>query len=592
MKGMTRRDFLRISALTAGTVVVSTGLQGCLSSSSSSDNGSAPAPTPATPPRKVAFAHGIASGDPLDDRILIWTRVTPEGEDQSPVEVSWEVAEDAGFATLLHSGTTTTDSDRDFTVKVDVQNLTPGQSYHYRFRSNGVTSGQGIMKTLPMAGVEQVKFAVMSCSNYPAGYFHVYAEAAKQSDLDAVIHLGDYIYEYGAGGYASEDAQALGRTLAADNANEILVLDDYRKRYALYRGDADLQSLHAAAPFIAVWDDHEITNDAWMDGAENHNEGEGDYTERKLAALQAYFEWMPIRPASADDEETIYRSFDFGDLVSLHMLDTRIIGRDEQLDYADYITASGFDAAGFTADVTSSARSIIGQSQMNWLQSKLANSTATWQVLGQQVLMGRMLLPAELLTSLLNPASGDLLTAFGELVTIKLRLEAGDPSVTIQERARVETVVPYNLDAWDGYAYEREVLLAAARSLNKNLVVLAGDTHNAWASNLATMDGAAVGVEFATASVTSPGLEQYLGVPLELIPQTEQAITTLVDDLAYLNASQRGYMLVTFTPSQAEAQWLYVDTIKRTEYKIDETSTKRLVTLPGTGNRRLVNAPA
>lgn len=307
---------------------------------------------------------------------------------------------------------------------LDVQNLTPGQSYHYRFRSNGVTSGQGTMKTLPVAGVEQVKLAVLSCSNYPAGYFHVYAEAAKQSDLDAVIHLGDYIYEYGTGGYASEDAQALGRTLAADNATEILVLDDYRKRYALYRGDADLQSLHAAAPFIAVWD------------------------------------------------------------------------------------------------------------------------------------------------------------------------EAGDPSVTAQERARVETVVPYNLDAWDGYAYEREVLLTAARSLNKNLVVLAGDTHNAWASDLATLDGTAVGVEFATASVTSPGLEQYLGVPLELIPQTEQAITTLVDDLAYLNASQRGYLLVTFTPTQAEAQWRFVDTIKRNEYRIDDARTKRLVTLPGAGNRRLVNTPA
>ena len=582
MAGFTRRDFLRASALALGGVVVSTGLQGCLSSSSSSSDDDLT--------RSLAFDHGVASGDPLADRIMVWTRVTPKDASTDDIEVSWEVASDAAFTDLLHSGTATTGAARDYTLKVDVQNLTPGQSYFYRFKASGAASSVGRMKTLPAAGVEQVRFAVLSCSNFPAGYFHAYARAAQESELDAVLHLGDYIYEYGTGGYATEDAAALDRSLPDDNNGELFSLGDYRKRYALYRTDTDLQALHAAAPFIAVWDDHEVANDTWMDGAENHNDGEGDFTERKLAALQAYFEWLPVRPASEDDELTIYRSFDFGDLVSLHMLDTRIIGRDEQLNYANYFTAAGFDAARFTADVSATDRSLLGQPQMNWLQSEIAVSTATWQVLGQQVLMGRMLLPAEMLTALSDPAGADLAATLPELVSLKLRVQAGDPTLTPAQTARVQTVIPYNLDAWDGYAYEREVIFGLARTLDKNLVVLAGDTHNAWANNLKTLSGDPVGVEFATSGVTSPGLESYLGLPAEAMPGAEQAITALVDDLQYLNANQRGYLLVTFTPDQARADWRFVSTVKDRDYVIESTRSKAMSMLPGSANR-ILTAP-
>lgn len=576
MAGITRRDFLRASAWALGGVVVSTGLQGCLSSSSSSDP---------EVERSLAFEHGVASGDPLSDRIMVWTRVTPKDSSTADVDISWEVASDAAFTQMMHSGSARTGQARDFTLKVDVQNLTPGQSYYYRFKAGSATSPVGRMKTLPAAGVTQVRFAVLSCSNFPAGYFHAYAQAAQESELDAVLHLGDYIYEYATGEYATEDAAALGRSLPADNNGELFTLDDYRKRYALYRTDADLQALHAAAPFIAVWDDHEVANDTWTDGAENHNDGEGDFNQRKLAALQAYFEWLPVRPASENDELTIYRSFDFGDLVSLHMLDTRIIGRDEQLSYANYISAGGLDAARFIADVGATDRTLLGQPQMNWLQSQLAVSSARWQVLGQQVLMGRMLLPAEMLTALADPANADLATTLGELVPLKLRVQAGDPTLTPQEIARIETVIPYNLDAWDGYAYEREVIFGLARALDKNLVVLAGDTHNAWANNLKTLAGEPVGVEFATAGVTSPGLESYLGLPAAAIPQAEQAITLLVDELQYLNASQRGYLVVTFTEDQARADWRFVSTVKARDYVIDDARSKALITLPGKVNR-------
>ncbi|WOA32233.1 alkaline phosphatase D family protein [Alloalcanivorax xenomutans] len=566
MRRLTRRDFIRASALGMGAVVVSSGLTGCGGSSSNrnSDNGNE---------RLVAFHHGVASGDPQTQGVILWTRVTPEDGDTSPVSVSWEVASDADFTQLVNEDSTEVRQAYDYTLKVDVQGLEPGKTYYYRFHAAGVTSPVGVTRTLPEGSVDQVTFAVLSCSNYPAGFFHVYAEAAKEAQLDAVLHLGDYLYEYATDGYDGDQAEEMGRALPENNDLEMIQLVDYRRRYALYRTDPDLQALHAKAPFIAVWDDHEIANDAWMEGAENHDPAtEGDYLMRKQRALQAYFEWMPIRPFDDNDREIIYRSFHYGDLVSLHMLDTRIIGRDEQLSYTDYLTDTGLDAEAFTAAVTDPNRHLLGTTQLNWLSEALATSSATWQVLGQQVLMGRMLMPAEMLQGLLAPAP-ELVTLIEELTTLKGRYLQGDPTLTEEEIARITTVLPYNLDAWDGYMAEREVLLQTAKQLGKNLVVLAGDTHNAWASHL-TIDGGegkqSVGVELATASVSSPGLEYYLQLPTEAIPQAEQAITLLVDDLQYLNASQRGYLRVTFTAEETRADWRFVSTVKSSDYQVDE----------------------
>ena len=357
---------------------------------------------------------------------------------------------------------------------------------------------------------------------------------------------------------------------------EIIKLDDYRKRYALYRKDKDLQALHHRHPFIVIWDDHELANDTWRDGAENHQVNEGSFMERKLAALQAYFEWMPIRPID-EQHLKIYRQFDFGKLVQLTMLDTRIIARDEQLDYANYMTANGLDIAKFQADLTNPARTLMGYTQRDWLLGKLQQSTSTWNVLGQQILMTKMLVPAELLLSLAEITSGnptaDTLNKMNmqitELVTLKMRLKQGDPSLTSQEKARILTVAPYNLDAWDGYFVEREILYGTLAQLNKKVVVLAGDTHNAWSSNLYSKDGAFVGVELATSSVSSPGLEKYLNIPLAQLQQFEFAFTTLIDELNYCNLNQRGYLMVQFEETQVQSQWVYVDSIKKSEYSID-----------------------
>ena len=561
---ISRRELIQKSLFGFGALSLSTGFTGCNHSSDQE-----------TATLQVNFEHGVASGDPLQDRVILWTRLTPN-DASARLQVNWEIALDNQFQQIIKTDKVLTSASQDFTVKVDVTGLKPDQRYFYRFIFGDKTSPVGQTKTLP-SSTSKVSFAVCSCSNYPAGYFYVYREMAKQN-VDVVIHLGDYIYEYGADGYAAEDAEKLGRTLATDNNKEIIKLNDYRKRYALYRKDKDLQALHHRHPFIVIWDDHELANDTWREGAENHQSNEGSFLDRKLAALQAYFEWMPIRPV--DEQHTrIYRQFDFGNLVQLTMLDTRIIARDQQLDYANYMTATGLNIAKFQADLTNPARTLMGYTQRDWLLGKLQQSNATWNVLGQQILMAKMFIPAELLLSLAEITSGNptadtlnkMNTQITELVTLKMRLKQGDPSLTSQEKARILTVAPYNLDAWDGYFAEREILYGTLAQLKKKVVVLAGDTHNAWSSNLYSKDGAFVGVELATSSVSSPGLEKYLNIPLAQLQQFEFAFTTLIDELNYCNLNQRGYLMVQFDDTQVQSQWVYVDSIKKSEYVIDKS---------------------
>lgn len=559
---ISRRELIQKSLFGFGALSLSVGFTGCNDSSDQE-----------TAALQVNFDHGVASGDPLQDRVILWTRLTPS-DLSARLQVTWQIALDSQFKQIIKTDKVTTSASQDFTVKVDATGLTANQSYFYRFVFGDKISPVGQTKTLPTS-TSKVSFAVCSCSNYPAGYFYVYREMAKQN-VDVVIHLGDYIYEYGADGYATEDAVKLGRTLPADNNKEIIKLDDYRKRYALYRKDKDLQALHHRHPFIVIWDDHELANDTWREGADNHQANEGSFLDRKLAALQAYFEWMPIRPID-DQHIKIYRQFDFGNLVQLTMLDTRIIARDKQLDYADYMTANGLNAVKFQADLTNPARTLMGYAQRDWLLGKLQQSNATWNVLGQQILMAKMLIPTELLLSLAAIVSGNpsaealsqMNAQITELVKLKIRLQQGDPTLTLQEKARVQTVAPYNLDAWDGYFVEREILYGTLAQLNKKVVVLAGDTHNAWSSNLYSKDGAFVGVELATSSISSPGLEKYLSIPLAQLQQFEFAFTTLIDELNYCNLNQRGYLIVQFDETQVQSQWMYVDSIKKAEYVVD-----------------------
>lgn len=568
---ISRRELIQKSLFGFGALSLPVAFTGC--NDGSDEEGSE---------TQADFLHGVASGDPLQDKVILWTRLTPV-DFSAPLKVTWEIATDDQFKQNLKTGTVETTKTDDFTVKVDATGLQAGTTYYYRFRFGSKVSPVGQTKTLPVT-TNKVSFAVCSCSNYPAGYFYVYREIAKQN-VDVVIHLGDYIYEYGADGYATEDAAKLGRTLPSDNNKEIIKLDDYRKRYALYRQDKDLQAVHQRHSFIVIWDDHELANDTWREGAENHQSNEGPFLERKLAALQAYFEWMPIRPVSSTDHLNIYRQFNFGSLVQLTMLDTRIIARDKQLEYKDYITSSGLDAQKFQADLTDPKRTLMGYTQRDWLVDKLKQSTATWNVIGQQVLMSKMWIPAELLASLGQITSGGtspdtlakMTAQITEFVTLKLRLEQGDPTLTVQEKARVTTLVPYNLDAWDGYYAEREFLYTKLAEFNKKIIVLAGDTHNAWTSYFYSQKGEYVGVELATSSVSSPGLEKYLSIPLAQLQQFEFAFTTLIDELAYCNLNQRGYLMVTLDDKQVLSDWIFVDSIKNAEYKVDSSRGSQLV---------------
>ncbi|WP_423595786.1 alkaline phosphatase D family protein [Roseateles sp. MS654] len=571
----TRRQLVG-GALAAGALAAGLPLSGCGSGGGDGANG-----TPAQV--AVVFSHGVASGDPLNDRVILWTRVrAQDSTDARDIPVTWEVASDASFATIVSSGTVTARATSDFCVKVDAAGLQAGTRYWYRFKAYAATSAVGRAKTLPTGTVSQVRLAVMSCSNYPAGYFNVYAEVAKRAEsdgYDVAVHLGDYIYEHGPGQYASANAQALGRVV--EPPKELLTLDDYRRRYAQYRADADLQALHAQLPMIAVWDDHEIANDAWMTGALNHDPAsEGDFAARRAAAVQAWHEWLPVRDGS--DPSTIYRSFDFGSLMSLHMLDTRLVGRVEKLRDVDYFTAGGVDEAKLRADLARTDRPLLGEAQRQWLSARMAASSATWQVLGQQVLMGRMEIPSPILLGVLVPGAGVTVAAYAAL----LNKQRTDPaSLTVQEQAVLsEPWVPYNLDAWDGYPVEREALLGAVRQLDKNLVVLAGDTHNAWANNLLDASNRQIGVEFATASVSSPGIEALL--PNQDPQQFAAGATQLVGPLVYADTSRRGYMTVTATATECRCDWIFVSTVLSREYTA--TVAQSLRALPGAGQRQLV----
>jgi len=525
--------------------------------------------------RAASFAHGVASGDPLADRVILWTRVTATGN--GDVDVGWEIAEESDFARPLASGTVRTGAASDFTLKVDATGLVANRSYYYRFGCLGALSPVGRTKTLPTGTVSRVRFAVFSCSNYPTGYFNVYADAAQFNDIDVGLHLGDYIYEYAAAGYASQNAASMGRV--SKPANEIITLSDYRQRYQQYRTDPDLQAVHARMPFITVWDDHELSNDTWTGGAENHDPAtEGLWAARRQMAIQAYHEWMPIRLPNAARPDRIYRSFDFGNLVSLHMLDTRVVGRDKQLAYASYVGADrSFNSAAFTADASNPTRQLMGAEQSAWLQNQMGKSSATWQILGQQVLMARMLLPAPMVLGT---------TGYPAYFAIAAKVKAGTPLSAAEQQLLAATPLPYNLDAWDGYPAARETVLNMARTLNKNLVVLAGDTHNAWASDLADLQGRAVGVEFGVPAVSSPGFEGYF--PTAAPAMVAAGMEQLIGPLQYAETASRGFMVLTVTPTETRAEYRYVSTIASKTYTA--ATGKTLRTLPGAANRKLVAA--
>ena len=579
---LSRRRFLKSGMAGVGAVGLSPALSGCLGVKEGDD----------IPPAVFAFGHGVASGDPLSDAVIIWTRVSPDVELETVAEVGWTVATDPQLENVVASGTGFTDKSRDFTVKVDVTGLSPSTTYYYQFSGQGgALSPVGTTRTLPAGHTPKVTLAACSCANYPAGMFYVFRELAL-CEADVILHLGDYIYEYGSNKYPNKDYE--GRV--PDPTSETITLDDYRRRYQQYHTDADLQLARAAKPFLCIWDDHEIANDAWVNGAQNHDESEGLYSARRDAAVQAYHEWMPIR--SKANLNDLHRRFEFGDLVNLNMLETRLLARSQQLEQREFMTDSGLDVAAMYESLLASDRTQLGPEQKAEVLGNVRGSDAVWQVLGQQVIMGRMELPVELMqatsalffatikrqdTTALRAQVHDIMA---QLTSIKERMLQNDSTLTQAEILRVTSKAPYNLDAWDGYMAEREELLSAFKDMNANLIVLSGDTHNGWAHELSTLGAdqglsALAGVEFATSSVSSPGMEGFLGLSgnPQLRGSYEKGLTTLVDNLHYVNGGDRGYLLVTFTRESAVCEWRYLNTVTDTSYQV--TRIHRMQVIPG-----------
>ena len=581
-----RRDFIFKAGAGAAIVALGGGLVAC-----SQDN------------LPAQFDYGVASGDPLTDGVMLWTHAKIAGS-AATVGLTWQVARDAGFADILHSGRVEASEATDFTAKVDVGGLSAGTAYFYRFIDDaGVSSSVGSTRTLPAADVASVKFAVFSCALYSAGFFNVY-EAAANSDAQYAVHLGDYIYEYGAdpAQFGNADAVALGRV--THPANDIVSLSDYRARYALYRSDPKLQALHARMPWITVWDDHEFANNAWVGGAENHHpETQGDWATRKAMAARAYHEWMPIRTPDAANLLKIYRRFDFGSLFTLHMLDTRIEGRDRQYDnFGDADGGLSRYVAGLTPAANGvppdAARHMMSPAQQDWLTGGIAASSATWQFLGNQDIMARMWFPASVLkaqaASAGDPAA--VPTAIGAYLGAKAtRAAAGVAALTPTQSALLNPAVnpklPYNLDSWDGYPIQRETILQTIRSQKKKLVALSGDSHNAWFSQLTTLAGDKVGVEFATSSVTAPGFESAgLGALASsidgsaLVPQLGAAAIGaglgLIDDVNYADTVRRGYILMTVTADAVRGDYVFVNSVKSAT---STASVGRSVTVSASG---------
>lgn len=483
----------------------------------------------------------------MPDRVVIWTRVTPEIPTGAPISVQWRVATDPALAKVIKSGRVETGPERDYTVKVDVEGLEAGKTYYYGFTALERHSLTGRTATTPTgAGTSHLRFGVVSCGNFQVGYYNALRALARRSDLDGIIHLGDYIYEQKP---AQEGGLAQDRPVAPDK--KLITLEDYRLRYASYRLDTNLVRVHQQHPFLVVWDDHEFGDNAYQGGANTHNpDTDGDWKDREAAARQAYFEWLPIRETGP--ERSVYRSLRYGDLMELFLLDTRVEGRDRQL----------YDP--FDPDLQNSDRTLLGQQQKAWLLDQLGRSNARWKVIGQQVPFS----PLEL--GWAAALDGDEATNYAEIQGL-------------------------TQDAWNGYPAERRQLLDFIEANDlENIVILSGSYHITLAFDVtdqpvridyrelpagitpfyapsdsydpATGDGA-LAVEFVTPSLTSHNFDENFNPTLAFILQQlinqPAGIPGTIElgnpnpHLKYPDLVSHGYFILDLKPDSVQANWYF-----------------------------------
>lgn len=475
------------------------------------------------------FMHGVASGDPLPSSVILWTRVTPSpeavpGSGLGPtVKIGWEVSLSPDFIEVVRSGVVSASAGTDHTVQVDPFGLEPATVYFYRFTAlggehMGQVSRAGRTRTAPGddSDPEELRLAVCSCSNFEAGYFGAYSDIARRAfndEIDAVVHMGDYIYEYASGEYAGKH----GVVRPHVPTWEIRTLSDYRSRYGHYRRDVELQAAHASAPWVVVWDDHEIANDAWAGGATNHSPFHDDWESRRDFAMQAYLEWLPVRGSAPSRGGHIYRTLKFGQLAELHMLDLR-----------SYRSAPGVLA---TAQRVKDDRTIMGSEQFSWLSNRLSTTQARWNLIGTSVMMAP-----------LNLLNIDRIVRQPLLDMVGIEL-AG---------------TPVNADQWDGYVADRERLLGQLSQEHSHgrTVFLTGDIHSEWANHI-FHDGRVIAAELVCSSVSAVNVDDLLTLPENnaLSSTAERHVLSHNPHISHVDLDAHGYSMLRVTHDGVEMSW-------------------------------------
>lgn len=526
-----RRTVLKAGAATAALVGTST-LAGRLSASAQEA-----AQEAAANGGHAVFQHGVASGDPLPDSVLLWTRATSHPNDipgagaGTVVKLHCEVATDDSFGDVVLSGEAVADPANDNTVKLDATGLQADTWYSYRFTvAEGEYAGQvsptGRTRTTPAASAtpDKLGIALTSCANWEAGYFSAYRDMADNDGVDIIMCVGDYLYEYERGGYTGKT----GAIRDHEPPHEIVSLSDYRRRYGHYRTDKDLQAAHAAKPWVVTWDDHEVANDTYNLSAENHSpDTEGDYIARRDAAIQAYLEWLPVRATTFSEGGHLYRSFQYGTLADITMLDLRTY-RDKAPEFVNI------------GDTDDQGRTMLGSEQMNFLHNQWSTSSATWNLVGNSVMFTPVLIPP------LDPQTSGAIT---ELLGLP------------------QDGVPYNSDQWDGYAHERRRLIQMMSDQGlDNVVFLTGDIHSSWACNVPTTPGrypadGIAAAEIVCTSVSASNIDDIVKLPQRnAISQTaEQALMAANRYVKWIEFDHHGYVNVQVRADEIIAEYRFVE---------------------------------
>ena len=506
------------------------------------------------PSHIAAFAHGIASGDPSADSVILWSRITLDDPPAGGVNIQWQISESPDFTALSASGIAQTHAARDWTIKAEPSGLKSGQLYYFRFLYGDIISPIGRTKTLPRGDIAAVRLAVTSCANWQHGFFNAYDHIARQDHFDAVLHLGDYYYEYGQDS-ADQSAQDIGRL--HDPAHEIISLEDYRARHAQYRTDSSLQAMSAKFALITIWDDHETSNDSWRTGAENHGPDEGPWETRKQAALRAYYEWMPIREPQQDRiREAIFRHYDFGDLLSLITLETRLLARDEPLIIDDYFAMIREDKGTkrFDKILHDDQRDMLGEMQTQFIVDTLKASKARgqkWRLLANQVVIGRVTSPD--LTPHVDPVSLEKMAKVWPGVRDFVEFS--------------QYGLPTYADSWDGYPVARNRFydrLSAAGITD--IVVVTGDSHEFWVNDLTDKSGVPMGAELGTTCICSKTLADYMGPTAQ---DYALLMTQSNKDVRYYNPMRSGYLDVEFGKTRAKARLVTISDRLSKKYHAD-----------------------